>query len=193
MPSPVGHILGGIAAGWIVAGAPPRADRGRATGSRLPIGRWAAEAALFGALGALPDVDLLVGAHSGPTHSLGAAAIAGLVAGWIAVRRGWLSPPVRVAIAAAACAAAYGSHVLLDWLSRDTTAPIGIMALWPFRREYYESDLHLFMAISRRYYQGWTFVQQNGLAVIRELVILIPVLILVVVLRPRTAWSRAKR
>jgi inner membrane protein len=147
---------------------------------------------LFGRLGALPDLDLLFGAHSGPTHSGGAAVLAGALLGIQAARRRVFSPAVGVVTAAAACAAAYGSHVLLDWLSRDTTAPIGIMALWPFRREYFESDLHLFMAISRRYYQGWTFVQQNGLAVLRELVILIPVIILVVILRPRLRTQRAK-
>jgi hypothetical protein len=65
-------------------------------------------------------------------------------------------------------------------------APIGVMALWPFDRGYYESDLHVFGAISRRYYQGWTFVRQNGIAVVRELAILIPALVVVVVLRRRT-------
>ncbi len=75
--------------------------------------------------------------------------------------------------------AAYASHVLLDWLGSDSSPPIGVMALWPFSRAYYESDLHVFMAISRRYYQGWRFVTQNVLAVSLELVILVPVLALV--------------
>ena len=52
------------------------------------------------------------------------------------------------------------------------------MALWPFSRAYYESDLHVFMAISRRYYQGWGFVAQNVRAVCLELVILVPILAL---------------
>jgi membrane-bound metal-dependent hydrolase YbcI (DUF457 family) len=133
------------------------------------------EAALFGALGALPDVDLLVGAHSGPTHSLGAAALVGMTAFVVA----WHLGARHAGRLALACAAAYSSHVLLDWLGSDSSPPLGVMALWPFSRAYYESDLHVFMAISRRYYQGWRFVTQNVLAVCLELVILVPALVLV--------------
>jgi membrane-bound metal-dependent hydrolase YbcI (DUF457 family) len=141
MPSPVAHAIAGVAAGWLVSGAPRRVES-RWTG-------WS-EAALFGVLGALPDVDLLFGAHSGPTHSIGAAAIVGALA-WVAQAAagpdGRISASVRPIQIALACLAAYGSHVLLDWLARDTTPPIGIMALWPFNRHYYESDLHIFLAI----------------------------------------------
>ncbi len=119
--------------------------------------------------------------HSGPTHSLAAAGIVGLTAYLLA------RPPAGVGRGqfAIACTAAYASHVLLDWLARDTTAPIGIMALWPFSHAHYESDLHIFGAISRRYYQGWTFVDQNVRAVCLELVILIPILVLITALRRR--------
>jgi membrane-bound metal-dependent hydrolase YbcI (DUF457 family) len=178
MPSPIGHFIAGVAAGWLVSGAPRRAERQRA---------WL-EAGLFGALGALPDVDLLVGAHSGPTHGIGAAALVGLAALALQIARAPDSrgkPVLAPGLLALACFAAYGSHVLLDWLARDTTPPIGIMALWPFSREHYQSELHLFMAISRRYHQGWSFVRQNTLALTRELAILLPVLIAVLVLRRR--------
>lgn len=177
MPSPVGHIVAGIAAGWMVAGAPAAAS-----GPRAASPRWR-EAAFFGVLGALPDVDLAFGAHSGPTHSVGAALAVGVIAAAIGWRIG-----VRGVSAAAlvlACCAAYGSHALLDWLSTDASPPIGIMALWPFRSGYYESDLHVFMAISRRYYQGWTFVRQNLVALLRELAILMPLLIVTVRYRSR--------
>ena len=70
MPSPVGHALAGVAAGWMVQGTPP--FRARTI--------WIREAALFGSLAVLPDADLLVGAHSGPTHGVGAAILVGLVA-----------------------------------------------------------------------------------------------------------------
>ena len=166
MPSPIGHVIAGAAAGWLVAGS-PRAPRVAGT-------LWR-EAALFGALGALPDVDLIVGAHSGPTHSIGAAALVGMTA-FVVARHLGARHAGRLALA---CAAAYVSHVLLDWLGSDSSPPIGVMALWPFSRAYYESDLHIFMAISRRYYQGWRFVTQNVLAVCLELLILAPVLALV--------------
>jgi inner membrane protein len=172
MPSPVGHVIAGIAAGWLVAGR-PRGSAWRQAAAR--------EALIFGALGALPDVDLLVGAHSGPTHSIGAAAIVAMVV-WLAgaglgIRRGL--------VGAAACFAAYGSHVLLDWLATDSSPPIGIMALWPFSRQYYESDVHVFLAISRRYAHGWSFVRQNLIAIAREIAILVPVVTIVAFARRR--------
>jgi LexA-binding, inner membrane-associated putative hydrolase len=172
-------VLGGVAAGWLIAGAPAVA------GGRPALLFKVGEAAVYACLGVLPDLDLLAGSHRGPTHSVSAAIAIGTLA--IVVRRSgmgsgfWRTP----LIAGAACAAAYGSHVLLDWLSSDNSTPVGIMALWPFARGYYESDLHLFMAISRRYYQGWAFIRQNVLAVLRELAILGPVLVIVGVTRRR--------
>jgi len=173
MPSPLGHMLGGLAAGWAVAGSPTdRPSRAR-------------EAILFAGLGAAADLDLLMaGVHRGPTHSVAAALVVGVAVGAIhrlvvSGRRGRIGS----IIVAMACAAAYGSHVLLDWLSSDNSAPIGIMALWPYTREYYESDLRVFMAISRRYYHGWTFIWQNLVAISRELAILLPLLSVVMMLR----------
>ena len=75
MPSPIGHVLGGLAAGWLVAGrstAAPGVARARSSGGRTrSIGR----AVLFGVLGAAPDLDLLFGTHSTYTHSVGAVAL----------------------------------------------------------------------------------------------------------------------
>src|SRR3954452_17190754 len=106
MPSPIGHGLGGLAAGWLVVGQPPH--RGS-----LPL----KTAVIFAALGAAADLDLLVGVHRGPSHSLGAAVLIGLVVWAVSGRT---KPDVRLAIAAAV---AYGSHVLLDWLGSDPTPP----------------------------------------------------------------------
>lgn len=166
-------MIAGVAAGWLVAGAPP------------PRVRWR-EAAFFAAVAAAPDLDLLVGAHSGPTHSVGAGMLVGIVA--FVVHRRWKRASLAAlppAVFALSCAAAYMSHVLLDWLSSDTTAPIGVMALWPLTRAHYESDLHLFLAISRRYHQGWPFIVQNGIAFARELLILVPALWLIATFRRR--------
>src|SRR5438477_8821958 len=125
MPSPVGHALAGIAAGWAAA---PRRDL--------------TAAIALAAVAAAPDLDLLLGSHREWTHSVGAAMLIGLAA-WL-VTRNWRW--------GAAATLAWGSHVLLDWLGSDTRPPIGVMALWPFTRGYYESRLHLFPAISRRYW-----------------------------------------
>jgi membrane-bound metal-dependent hydrolase YbcI (DUF457 family) len=182
MPSPIGHALAGIAAGWLVAGAPNVAKVVSTSAGKVPA-TFLLEVGLFGALATVPDVDLLFGAHSGPTHSVGAAAVVGLAA-FVSARRLGARHAGRLALA---CVAAYASHVLLDWLGSDSSPPIGVMALWPFSRAYYESDQHVFMAISRRYYQGWRFVRQNVLAVSLELVILVPVLALVWRFRGRRA------
>jgi len=40
---------------------------------------------------------------------------------------------------AAALTAAYASHLLLDWLSKDTSKPSGLAVLWPFTFNYYVS------------------------------------------------------
>jgi inner membrane protein len=178
MPSPVGHALAGLAAGWMVLGTPPFSARAT----------WGREAALFGSLAVLPDADLLVGAHSGPTHGIGTAALVGLVA--FALWPG--AAPVR-ARGALACALAYGTHILLDWLGSDSTAPIGIMALWPLSRDYYESSLHVFMAISRRYWQGAAFWRQNMTALARELLILGPVFAAVAFWRRRGSHRSRRR
>ena len=114
MPSPIGHVLGGLAAGWLVAGrstAAPREVRARTSWwahAREP------HAALFGAIGAAPDIDLLFGTHSTYTHSVGA--VAGTAVAVLLWTRG------RQPRLAAACAAAVASHVLLDWLGSDYDA-----------------------------------------------------------------------
>lgn len=172
MPSPIGHALAGVATGWLVRG------------TSLPSGShpsaWR-EAVLFAALGMSPDLDLLVGLHSGPTHGLGVGVLAAAAA-WLPGIAGSAGDRGRLAIA---CMLAYASHTLLDWLGTDTSAPIGIMALWPFSREYYESTLHVFMAVSRRIHEPELFWRQNLSALARELLILVPIVAIVVVTRRR--------
>jgi hypothetical protein len=179
VPSPLGHALAGIAAGWLVQPAPIRSSRSAVVG----------RICLFAAVGAAPDLDLLAGAHSGPTHGLGASVIVGVLA-WVVPRvvrqarpatddsRLATSDPRPATRFAVAVAAAYATHILLDWLGTDTSPPIGIMALWPFSHAYYESSAHLFMAISRRYWlpEFWTY---NLIALGRELLVLLPIAALV--------------
>lgn len=148
MPSPIGHALGAAAAGWAL-------DRQRPSLRRT---------ALLVAVGLAPDLDLLFGTHSTYTHSVGAVALATAIA-WIVTRDARLT---------AAVAAAWSSHLLLDWMGSDTRDPIGIMALWPLSTEHYQSDLYVFDAISRRYWMPEQFVWGNLRAAIREVAILLP-------------------
>jgi membrane-bound metal-dependent hydrolase YbcI (DUF457 family) len=181
MPSPVGHAIAGVAAGWLIAPQSAGARRGQ-------ILRVAA----FALAATIADLDLLVGSHRGPTHSLAAAVLAG-IAIWVwcvAERAGGPvkgagldverdGGPLRLALA---ITAAYATHTLLDWLGTDSWPPIGIMALWPASPGYYESPFHVFMAISRRYWLP-DFWMLNARAIARELAILSPVLVVAVWLR----------
>lgn len=163
VPSPLGHALGGLAAGWLVSGSRNATVRDEIR-----------NALLFAAAGIAPDLDLLLGAHRGPSHSIGAACLVGLLAFAVS----------RRAILALAIGLAYATHPLLDVLGSDTTAPIGVMALWPFSREYYVSGVHVFHAISRRYWLP-DFWSLNMRAIAREVAILLPVAGLIAYVRKR--------
>jgi membrane-bound metal-dependent hydrolase YbcI (DUF457 family) len=134
----------------------------------------------FAILGIAADLDLLAGAHRGPTHSMAAALLVG-VAAWLVVR-GRNARAVRIATA---CALAYGSHVLLDWLGTDTSPPVGVPALWPISSAYFEAPWHIFDPISRRFSQPALFWMPNVVAVTRELLILVPIVALVWLARTR--------
>jgi inner membrane protein len=153
-------------AGWLVEGpraAPPGGDESRRVAA---LRRWTRAGATFAAIGMVPDVDLLVGLHSMYTHSVAAVAVAAALA--------WLARPERGARWALACAASLASHVVLDWLGTDTVSPIGVMALWPFSLDFYQSPLQVFPAVSRRFGQ-WSFVVQNAKAALFEIVVLGPI------------------
>jgi inner membrane protein len=142
MPSPVGHVLGGLIVGQVLAP------------SALVICAVAAVG---------PDLDFAWGRHSMETHSVGAALLAGAVAfAW-----------KRDARFAAAVALAWASHIVFDWLGSDETAPIGVMALWPFNSNFYFADAYIFEAITRRYWLD-NFITHNVWAVIKETLILGP-------------------
>lgn len=135
-------------------------------------------ALIVAAIAAAPDLDLLVNDHRGPGHSLGAAIVAGIVVWMVARQIRW----------GAAAAAAWASHVLLDWLGTDTRPPIGIMALWPFSTAYFQSPLEIFPAISRRYWLS-EFWYYNAKALLVEVVVLLPIAIAVVwIVRRRRVW-----
>ena len=111
-------------------------------------------AALFAGLACFPDIDFLFHSHSTYTHSVGAVLIVTALAA-LTIRR-----PLLVA----ACAATYGSHLLLDWLGRDTNPPLGIMALWPFSRAYYMAPVPIIEPVSRNFH--WAYFWSHNLKVV---------------------------
>jgi hypothetical protein len=155
MPSSVAHALGGIAAGCAIF--PSRAR------DKLV---W------FAVAGIVADLDLLLPlTHRGPTHSVAATALVFACALVVLVPRDRRGTALRLSTA---IAAAYLTHVLLDWLGEDSGPPSGIMALWPFTHHYYVSGLDLFAGLERRYWLP-EFWRDNATSVLREIVILAPV------------------
>ena len=88
----------------------------------------------------------------------------------------WLILRARLSSGAAAAAltAAYASHLLLDWLSKDTSYPSGLTVLWPFTSAYYKSGWDVFGEISRRYWLPEEFILGNLRAAAWEFVLMAP-------------------
>ena len=160
MHSPVGHALGGLIVGELLA---PSA------------------LILCAVAGVAPDVDFLWGGHNRQTHSLGAAVIAGVVV------LAWKRNP-RLALAVTL---SWASHVLFDWLGSDDTPPLGVMALWPLNSNFYFANAFVFEAISRRYWLD-NFITHNVWAVIKEVLILGPIVAVLIAFRWR-ARRRSRR
>lgn len=154
-------MIAGVATGWVAQAWPGASREQRAGAVALP--------AICAALAIAPDLDLLLATHRTWTHSIGAVAATGLYAAGIARWRRW-----PVAASALIAVVALGSHVLLDWLGRDPSAPVGIMALWPCSDAYYISGLDLFLGFSRRYWNPDEFILHNVRAMALEAAIIGP-------------------
>jgi inner membrane protein len=158
MPTPIGHVLAGIA----VAGLSRRSE-GVVPSSQIAVLAFCAAA---------PDLDLILrlvdGAnhHRGPSHSLGVALSVGVLA--LLLRRAGLRLP-----SGASVAAAWGSHVALDYLGRDTSPPAGVMALWPFSSDFLISPFAIFLDIPRSF--SAAAILHNLGAVAIEMAILAPI------------------
>jgi len=156
MPTPVGHALAGLA----VAGIAGRSAR--LSTSQVAVLVFCAIA---------PDLDLAlrlfdgVNHHRGPSHSIGMAALAGCLA--TLMRRLGFGLPGALAVAAA-----WGSHVLLDYVGLDTMPPFGEMALWPVSRDFFIAPMALFYDVHRSF--SPEAIRHNIVAVALEIVIVGP-------------------
>jgi membrane-bound metal-dependent hydrolase YbcI (DUF457 family) len=182
MPSPIGHALAGVLTAW-VADMPvgnARLNGWRSLASEpSPSHAVASSLTLVcAALAVTPDLDLLFAGHRTVTHSIGAVLLVGATAAIIAARSG--RPAVRIALT---CAAAYASHVFLDWLAVDLTVPRGVQALWPFDHHWYISGLGLFRPTERRHVFTAAAIKQNVGAIAQEIVIVAPLLVAVWLVR----------
>jgi membrane-bound metal-dependent hydrolase YbcI (DUF457 family) len=163
LPSPVGHVLAALAVHTLSAAPDEIALRRRSV--------------IVVAAALAPDLDfawrLLDGRnhHQAETHSVGAALIAGVLVALLASVRHWPRP------AGLGLAATMGwmSHVLLDYLGRDTHPPIGLLALWPFQDGYHKFPVPLFLDIGRTL--DLKTLGHNGLALAWEAFVLCPILV----------------
>jgi membrane-bound metal-dependent hydrolase YbcI (DUF457 family) len=172
MPSPIGHALAGVAAAWAVdlvpgdrawRSAPESASWFKRAGDGLTVACVA--------LAVSPDLDHLF-VHRTVTHSIAAVVVVGLVAAaWAANAR---RPIARVALM---CAAAYSTHLLLDWLGTDRYPPRGIQALWPVSRGWFISNADVFAQTARQHLLTPAIMLQNFRAIVQEAAILGPVVV----------------
>jgi hypothetical protein len=177
MPSPFGHSLAGLAVAWAAdllpgdrawRAAPASASWYRRAGNGLT--------AACAVLAMAPDLDLAFTRHRTYTHSVGAVLVVGLIALAIAAWRARHAeaPKARRRVALM-CAAAYASHLLLDWLGVDLYPPLGLQALWPFDSGWYISGLDWFRQTRREQLFTWPVIEQNLLAIAQEMAILVPI------------------
>jgi membrane-bound metal-dependent hydrolase YbcI (DUF457 family) len=125
---------------------------------------------LCAGLAAAPDLDLAFVAHRTVTHSLFAVGVVGLVAAVVAA-----STRHRVGRIAVMCAAAYGSHLLMDWLGADQYPPPGLQVFWPFDRHYYVSGFDVFRQTQRLDLFSRATLYTNITALLQEFAILGPI------------------
>jgi membrane-bound metal-dependent hydrolase YbcI (DUF457 family) len=136
----------------------------------------ARRAAIMVGAAVAPDLDLLFqfvdgrNHHNNATHSVGAVMLVGLLAAALLPRLR-LSRPRALALAVPL---SWSTHVLLDYLNRDTNPPIGILALWPFSDAYFKFPWPLFLDIGRTL--EWATVRHNLVAAAWEALLLLPVL-----------------
>lgn len=170
MPSPVGHALAGATIAF-------------AADQRLGLSRpWRYAVPICALLAASPDLDLLYpGGHRSATHSLTAVACVFVLTG---VFTRWWSGRADLRMSAA-CAAAYGSHLLADFLGVDPGTPAGIQLFWPISQGWFISDWLVFLATERHEPLSAYAIAQNAAAFLQELAVIGPLL--------AVAWLRRRR
>jgi membrane-bound metal-dependent hydrolase YbcI (DUF457 family) len=177
MPSPIGHILAGVATalGADIAAPQPRSDPSR------PALYPSSELLMCAALAAAPDLDLLYRRiHRTATHSVAAVVLVFIItAGLTGKVTRWRTASVY--------ALAWASHLLLDWLGTDWSVPRGVELLWPFSDRWFISGVDLFRQTTTRHLWTMPVLLANALTVAQEVAIMLPVVLLLWLVRIKTA------
>ena len=186
VPSPIGHALAGAAVALAAERLAP-AGRARPSPTRLIL--------LCAFLATAADLDLLsryIGlgySHRTVTHSVTMVAsvmiVTAVVTGWVTGRITWFL--------VALFGVAYGSHLLLDFYGDDPVAPHGIQMFWPFREDWLVAEPTLFLNTQRREPLSATTMATNARAVIRELLVMVPVVLALYWVSPRRQRAEGRR
>ncbi len=112
------------------------------------------------------------------THSLTAVAVVAIVAALAAARA--RLPVTRIVIM---CAGAWATHLLVDWLSADQSAPRGIQLLWPFDGRWFISGWDVFIGSERRDLFSAASMKMNVEAIAQEVAVLMPIVIVLWLVR----------
>ena len=145
------------------------------------------------AMAELPDIDFLFGFltnepnkyHHGFTHSFMFVIVIGLL---VAVVTSWRNRS-QFGRHALLFTGAGISHIVLDSLAKDTTPPYGAPIFWPFTDKFYISPVIVFSDMHRasdsaRFFPSM-FTLHNLMTVTREVLILLPLIVLIYVLNKR--------
>lgn len=172
MPTPIGHIL--FSTGVFIAYSrrvPTRAD--------LPV------VAGFAVLSLLPDIDfapMIVQGfkavslyHQAYTHNLGFC-----LASAVIITMGGMA--IRGAVFLGYFPLIFSlifSHVLIDAMGLDTNPPFGVQLLWPFYDGHILFPISLFIGAAKGSFSEM-FSWWNGLAILIELAVFLPFLIVLI-------------
>jgi membrane-bound metal-dependent hydrolase YbcI (DUF457 family) len=178
MPSPIGHVLAGVALALAADTASP------SVWSRVP---FKTGVVIVAGLAALPDLDLIYPPlHRAFTHSIGSVILVTIMG---AVVTGRVTGRRSLAFGAV-CGAAWASHLLLDWLGVDPNPPYGIRALWPFSDSWFIASRQIFPGTERRQLLTVAALATNLYAAAIETAIVAPVVMVIWLIR---RWLAARR
>lgn len=168
MPTPIGHVLAGLA----LQSCASKHDW---------INNWRIGlVSLFAVVS--PDLDFLLGYcvgnpnkyHHQFTHSFAFAIILGFVLGGVMASQNRMRLKLGFYFFILIC-----SHLGLDFVTKDTRAPFGEMLLWPLTTSYFISPIVVFSDVKRastnREFLPSLLNGHNLLTIFYELIILTPI------------------
>ncbi len=172
MATPVGHMIAGVAASLGRQGL-------------LPPINWKVILGVF-VLANLPDIDFLFGAvvgnpnrfHHGWTHSIAFAVLTGVTVGVIVQLQ--RKNGIKAGLWASGI---LGTHLVLDYISKDTRVPYGMPLFWPFSDAQYLSPVIILQDVHKASGNDAFFASlicwHNLVTIFIEVAVLSPLILLV--------------